>query len=162
MEISFRTIPREEDIKNVREIVASTGFFHDHELDVAVELVEEFLKSGEESGYYFVFAEIDGKCVAYTCYGPDPMTKSCFELYWIVTHNDFRKKGIGQKLLEYTHSQAAKQGCSMIVAETSGREKYKPTREFYDSTGYKLEAVLKDYYDKGDDKYIYVRRFQEP
>jgi ribosomal protein S18 acetylase RimI-like enzyme len=86
------------------------------------------------------------------------MTKSCFDLYWIVTHNDFRGKGIGKKLLDETYREAGKLGCTMIIAETSGRDHYKPTRAFYDSAGYTLEAVIRDYYDKGDDKCIYVKR----
>jgi len=158
MNLTFRTIPEEDDVKRIEEIVSSTGFFHDFETEVAVELIEERLKEGEASGYYFVFAEADGKTVAYTCYGPDPVTKSTFLLFWIVTHRDYMGKGIGRRLLEETHSRVKKMGGTMIVAETSGRDMYAPTRAFYSKSGYVPEAVIKDYYDKGDDKYIYVKR----
>jgi len=160
MNITFRTTPDKKDVWRIREIVESTGFFYDHERDIAVELIEERLSKGEQSGYFFVFAEADGITVAYTCYGLNPMTKSGFELYWIVTHNDYRGKGIGIKLLEATHNEAKKMGATMIIAETSGREKYAPTRSFYIKAGYKLEAVIKDFYDKGDDRCFYVKRFK--
>jgi GNAT superfamily N-acetyltransferase len=158
MDLTFRTDPGEEDINSIRDIVKSTGFFYDHETDVAVELIEERLANGISSGYYFVFAEVDGKTVAYSCYGHDEMTRSCFELYWIVTHKDYRGKGIGKKLVDFTCSRARELGSTMIIAETSGREHYAPTRAFYDSTGFTLEATIRDYYDKGDDKYFYVKR----
>ena len=158
MKITFRTIPGQKDIQRIREIVVSTGFFYDFETEVAVELITDRLKNGESTGYHFVFAEVDGITAAFSCFGHDEMTKSCFELYWIVTHNDFRSKGIGKKLLEETYKEAKKSGCTMIIAETSGRDHYKPTRAFYDSAGYVLEAVIRDYYDKGDDKCIYVKR----
>ena len=158
MEIVFRTDPLPDDVKSIKEIVVSTGFFYEHEVGVAVELIEERLEKGTASGYYFVFAEVDGKTAAYSCFGHDEMTRSCFDLYWIVTHNDFRGMGIGKKILEETYSEARKLGCTMIIAETSGREHYKPTRAFYDSAGYTLEATIRDYYDKGDDKCIYVKR----
>ena len=58
------------DLATVRDIVTSTGFFHDHEVDVAVELVEERLRRGDASGYYFAFVEVDGRTVAYSCFGP--------------------------------------------------------------------------------------------
>jgi hypothetical protein len=45
------------DSHNIREIVNSTGFFYNHEVEVAVELLEERLKTGIERGYYFVFAD---------------------------------------------------------------------------------------------------------
>ena len=158
MNLTFRTVPEQKDIERIREIVVSTGFFYDHETEVAVDLITERLNEGISTGYHFVFAEVDGTTAAYTCFGHDEMTKSCFDLYWIVTHNDFRGKGIGKKLLDETYREARKLGCTMIIAETSGRDHYKPTRAFYDSAGYTLEAVIRDYYDKGDDKCIYVKR----
>lgn len=158
MNLTFRTIPEKRDIKRIREIVVSTKFFYDHETDVAVELIEERLSKGESTGYHFVFAEADGVTAAYSCYGPIPMTKSSFDLYWIVTDNDYRGKGIGKKLLEETYREARKMGCTLIIAETSGLEHYSPTRAFYESNNYNLEARIRDFYDKGDDKFIYVKK----
>ena len=48
-ELSYRLDARADDIARVREIVESTGYFYDHEVDVAVELVEERLARGEKS-----------------------------------------------------------------------------------------------------------------
>ncbi|MFN8211075.1 MAG: GNAT family N-acetyltransferase [Bacteroidales bacterium] len=158
MNLTFRTTPEKRDIQRIREIVESTGFFYDFETDVAVELVEERLRDGESTGYHFVFAEVDGVTAAYSCFGHIEMTKSCFDLYWIVTHHDFRGKGVGKKLLDKTYEEARKMGCKIIIAETSGREHYAPTRAFYDSAGYTLEATIKDYYDDGDDKLMYTKR----
>lgn len=160
MNITFRTTPEKKDSERIREIVESTRFFYEHEVEVAVELIEERLEKGESTGYYFVFAEVDGIMAAYSCYGPIPMTKSSFDLYWIVTHNDYRGKGIGKKLLEETYKQAKLMGCTLIIAETSGLEHYAPTRSFYDSNNFTLEARLRDFYDKGDDKYIYFKKLE--
>ena len=158
MNLTFRTEPVPGDARSIREIVESTGFFYDHEIAVAVELIEERLSKGVASGYFFIFAETDGITAAYACFGHDEMTRSCFDLYWIVTHQDYRGMGIGKKLLEATYSEARKLGCTMLIAETSGREQYKPTRIFYESAGFTLEATIRDYYDKGDDKCFYVMR----
>ena len=102
MNITFRTIPEKRDIQRVLEIVESTKFFYDHEVEIAAELVAERLSQGESTEYYFVFAEVDGVTVAYSCYGPIAMSTTSFDLYWIATHNDFRGKGIGKKLIEET------------------------------------------------------------
>jgi GNAT superfamily N-acetyltransferase len=159
MNLTFRKIPKKEDVQLIREIVLSTKFFYDHEVEVAVELIEERLKKSEESGYHFIFAEADGITVAYSCYGPISLSKSGFDLYWIVTHHDYRGKGIGRQLLEETFRQAKAIGCTSLYAETSGLDHYAPTRAFYISNQFILEATLKDFYDKGDDKLIYVIRF---
>jgi GNAT superfamily N-acetyltransferase len=158
MSLTFRTTPEIRDIISIREIVESTKFFYDHEIEIAVELIEERLNRGEETGYYFVFAELDGVTVAYSCYGPIEMSKTSFDLYWIATHNDYRGKGIGKKLLDETFRAARNMGCRIIIAETSGLPHYAPTRAFYATTGFDLEARLKDFYDIGDDKVFYTKR----
>jgi len=97
-EISIRRNVYQSDIEAVREIATSTNFFYDHEIPVAVELIEEAYSKGKESGYEFIFADIDGKPVGYACYGLIPCTKTSFDLYWIVVHNSQRGKGIGKIL----------------------------------------------------------------
>lgn len=158
MNLTFRTEPVKSDIEIVREITDSTRFFYDHEVEIAAELVQERVEQGESTGYFFVFAEVDGVTVAYSCYGPITMSKTSFDLYWIVTHNDFRGKGIGRKLLEETYKHAKAMGCKILIAETSGLPHYEPTRAFYTGNKFTLEASLKDFYAEGDDKLFYTKR----
>jgi len=153
--VQLRRYLKVADYESVRDICDSTGFFYPEEVDVAVELLDERIQRGEDCGYYFVFAELDGKTIGYSCFGPVPMTKGSWDLYWIVTHNDYRGKGIGKMLLQATYDDARKLGARAIYAETSGREKYVPTRKFYENNQYSIEVVMKDFYDLGDDKYVY-------
>jgi hypothetical protein len=46
-------------------------------------------------------------------------------------------------------------GGRVIYIETSSKAQYEPTRKFYENYGCDVEAVLKDFYDTGDHKYIY-------
>jgi phosphoribosylformimino-5-aminoimidazole carboxamide ribonucleotide (ProFAR) isomerase len=48
-------------------------------------------------------------------------------------------------------------GGKRIYVETSSRHQYQPTHGFYESCGYRTEAVLKDFYTEGDSKIIYVK-----
>ncbi|OFX41575.1 MAG: hypothetical protein A2X08_06520 [Bacteroidetes bacterium GWA2_32_17] len=156
MDIQFRTTPALEDAKKIREIIESSGFFHDHEIVVAVELLIERLEEGENGHYQFIFAEIDGVTAGYACYGFISCTKSSYDLYWLATHNDFRGKGIGKKILNEMYKHIKSLGGTAVYAETSEREQYLPTRKFYESCGYLKEAVLKDFYDIGDSKAVFV------
>ncbi|MBN1105272.1 MAG: GNAT family N-acetyltransferase, partial [Deltaproteobacteria bacterium] len=58
--LSYRDTPVPPDIKTIREIVSSSGFFSPAEVEIAGELVEERLAKGVSSGYHFIFAEDDG------------------------------------------------------------------------------------------------------
>lgn len=156
--VSFREDVLPGDPEAVRDIVASTGFFHDHEIDVAVELVDERLQKGLKSGYLFLFAEQGGRTVGYSCFGEIACTEGSYDLYWIAVHNDCRNQGVGKKLLEKTEALIAGLKGRVIWVETSGREKYVPTRKFYLRFGYTEEGVLKGFYAANDDKVIYVKR----
>jgi ribosomal protein S18 acetylase RimI-like enzyme len=158
--ITFRTEVRPEDVDIVRDIIVSTGFFYDFEVPVAVELVQERLDEGEQCGYYFLFAEEDGKTVSYSCFGPIAATEGSFDLYWIATHNDCRGKGFGKMLIEETHKIIREMGGRIVIAETSTIEKYTPTRLFYDHIGYTLEARIDDFYKEGDGKVFFVKRLK--
>lgn len=159
MNITFRTEIHESDFKRIHEIIESTGFFYDYEIPVAVELAVEAHRDGQEkSEYYFVFVEVDGVTVGYACYGPIACTKGSFDLYWIAVHNDYRNLKLGKLLLQKTHEALKEMGGRLIIAETSGTEKYAPTRKFYLNNGYIAESIIKDFYLPNDDKYMFVFR----
>ncbi len=160
-EITLRKEVRESDIEAVRDIVTSTNFFYDHEIPVAVELVEEAYSKGSESGYEVIFADIDGKPAGYACYGLIPCTKTSYDLYWIVVHNSQRGNGIGKILLNEVTHDVEKMGGSAIYIETSAKEFYRPTQKFYEAAGCTLEATFRDFYDIGDDKRVYVKRIEK-
>ena len=96
----FRKTVVPSDIMNVTQILKSTGFFKPHEIDVAIELVEDRMKNGEGCGYQFCFLELEGRTVAYGCYGEIPCTIKNYDLYWLAVDNTFRGKGLGRMLLE--------------------------------------------------------------
>ncbi len=153
----FRTEVLPSDVETVRTICASTGNFFPAEVNVAAELVTERLAKGEESGYYFVFAEENATVVGYTCYGPIACTEASFDLYWIAVDPVHQKKSIGRALMERTECAVATMRGKRIYVETSGKPGYLSTRLFYQHCGYNLESVLKDFYSSGDDKVIFLK-----
>lgn len=153
----FRSEILKADLKNVREIVSSTDFFSTEEVEIAVELVDERLIKGESSGYHFLFAEIEGKTIAYSCFGPIPATKLSYDLYWIAVHKDYQNLGLGKIILAESESLIDQLCGKRIYVETSGKEQYIATRKFYLSCNYKEEAVLEDFYAPGDAKYLYLK-----
>lgn len=155
--VVYRHEAKPSDVKDVLMIAQSSGFFNSAELEMAVELVEERLALGDESGYHFIFAERSGKAIGFTCFGPIAGTEGSYDLYWIALLDGFRGMGIGKKLLSLTENRIAEMGGRRIYIETSSRDQYDPTRQFYEARGYKEEALLQDFYAPGDSKVIYVK-----
>ncbi len=158
--VVFRHEVRQEDVETVREIVEATGYFNSGEVLVALELVQDHLvKGAAESGYYFVFAELKGRTVGYTCFGPIPCTVSSHNLYWIAVRPDAQGRGIGQALLRETEKVMRASGGTRSYIDTSFKDQYENTRHFYEALGYRLAAKLDDYYGPGDAKVIYYKVF---
>jgi GNAT superfamily N-acetyltransferase len=156
-EIKIRRKVVENDLETVRAIADSSGFFREDEIDVAVELVGEALAKGDESGYFFLFAEMQGETVGFACFGPVPCTIGSFDLYWIAVHQNQRRQGIGHLLLKQTETAVEKLKGRKIYIETSSLPKYDPTRYFYLAAGYSEVARFKDFYNAGDDKVVYSK-----
>lgn len=156
----WRTALQESDAAAVRELVADTGFFSLSEQQLAVELVEETLARGKDSGYEFVFADRPGqpgRLSGYTCFGPIPATLASYDLYWIAVSPGDQHKGFGRELLQETERLARQQNGRRMFVDTSGREQYEPTRRFYERMGYRIEARLGDFYAPGDAKVIFAK-----
>jgi len=156
----WRVTVQDSDAAAVYSLVKQTGFFSESEEKIALELVEETLAVGKESGYEFVFVDAPndaGSLLGYTCYGPIPDTASSFDLYWIAVSPRQQRSGLGSELLRETERLARQQNASRMFVDTSGREQYTPTRNFYERMGYREEARLVDFYAPGADKVIYAK-----
>jgi len=135
----------------------STEFFRPDEVDIAVELVDAFVANGEASGYEFRFAEQNGWVVGYICYGLIGCTLGSYDIYWIVVDRQSQGKGIGRLLLQEAEQDLVSRHARLVYIETSNKPQYEPTRQFYQRCGYNVAAVMKDFYDDGDDKVVLVR-----
>lgn len=159
--MKWRNTVHAADIERVRELVARTGYFSTTEIDIAAELVAETVLQGDDSDYRFLFADAEdaaGIIRGYSCYGLVPATRSSFDLYWIAVDPDFQGKGLGREILVRTENLAAAQGATAMYVDTSGRQKYRPTRAFYAAQGYDEAARLEGFYAPGDDKVIFRKQ----
>ena len=145
------------DVEAIEALVAATGFFTEEEVGVAGLLAADRLEKGAGSEYEFLIVEADGALAGYACYGRTPCTGANYDLYWIAVAPAHQGHGLGRALFAEVEAIVARAGGRRIYAETSGTDKYAPTRKFYLRTGFQCEAVLKDFYRDGDDKVIYMK-----
>jgi ribosomal protein S18 acetylase RimI-like enzyme len=158
MPLTFRTELTPDDRVRIRAMVESTGVFNAVELDCAVELADERLEDGPPSGYFFLFAELDGRVVGYACYGPIALTVGSYDLFWIAVDKSAQGMGLGRKIMDKVAEIIRSEGGRNIYIETSTRPHYQPTRAFYERCGCALVATFDDFYAPGDGKAIYCKR----
>ncbi len=147
-----------KDRKAIEEILRSTDFFYEFEIQTALEIADATLAKGEEkSGYLWMKIVDDDGFVAFANYAKNDFSTHSWDLFWIAVHQNSRNKKLGSLLLKAVEEDVKKAGGKILWIETSGRPLYASTEAFYQRNGYTLQASLKDFYADGDPKQIYAR-----
>ena len=147
-----------KDRKNIEEILRSTDFFYEFEIQTALEIADETILDGmEKSGYFWMKVTDEDGVVAFGNYGKNEFSIHSWELYWIAVHQNSRNKKLGSVLLKAIEDDVRKSGGKILWIETSGRPLYASTEAFYVRNGYNLHASLKDFYGPDDPKQIYAK-----
>jgi GNAT superfamily N-acetyltransferase len=149
---------KSEDRKNIEEILRSSGFFYEFEIETALEIADETLAKGsEKSGYYWLKVTDEDGVIAFANYGKNAFSSHSWELYWIAVHQNSRNKKLGTVMLKAIEDHVRELGGRILWIETSGRPLYTSTEGFYRKNGYLLMASLKDFYGPDDPKQIYSK-----
>lgn len=150
------------------EVVRATGVFREEEVTVAAELFDATFGASATAadapdGYRFVgaFGEHD-RLIGYACYGLTPGTVGTWDLYWIAVDPALHGAGVGSAIMGEVERRLSAERAHLVVVETSSRSDYAPTRRFYERLGYVECARVRDFYARGDDRIILVKRFHEP
>jgi hypothetical protein len=86
------------------------------------------------------------------------MTRTTYDLYWLATRAANMRQGYGRELFAVVEDEIKVRGGRLLIIETSSKEKYRGTHDFYGRIGCELAARVRDFYDEGDDQLIYCKR----
>lgn len=154
MSCSLRPVGRAHRAR-LEQLTRATGLFREEEVATAVELLDECLAGDDD--YRFVGAFDGDELIGYACWGPTPGTMATCDLYWIVVDRGRQGAGIGSQLLGEVERLLTADGRRLVVAETSSRADYEPTRRFYEARGYTRAATIPGYYAPGDDLVVFTK-----
>ena len=132
-------------------LIGTIENFNEEERDVAIELIDGALEPETPTGYRCQVVEDDGRVCGYLCWGRTPMTARTFDLYWVAVDRRLRSRGLGRALCLDLEARVASAGGGNIRIETSSKESYGKTLQFYLDLGYIVAARLADFYDEGDE-----------
>ncbi|NLH18010.1 MAG: GNAT family N-acetyltransferase [Phycisphaerae bacterium] len=148
---------KEGDLEPTLAMLEGTHFFYPAEVEVAREVLAEAIAHGPTGHYQSLVLEENGRILGWICFGPTPCTLGTFDIYWLAIDQSTQGRGLGTLLLDDSLRRIADREGRLVIVETSGRERYDPTRAFYEKRGFALSARSKDFYAPGDDKIIYTR-----
>jgi len=143
----------------VMDLIKATDMFTPGEIEVAEELIDDYLLRPDQKDYRAVVVETrDGGVGGYMTWGPTPLTEGAYDLYWMAVSPKEQGRGLGKELVRWLERTVAGLGGRLIIIETAGQPKYDPTRKFYLGLEYKEVARVPDFYKPGDDRIIYTKQ----
>ncbi len=150
---------RASDRVPLTELLRETGAFDEHEIAVALELIERGCAPDNIDYLFKIAVDEKHRVVGYACYGLVPLTDGVYDLYWIAVHPNLQGKKVGQLLIQAVEQAVREVGGRMLLIETASKTEYQTTRAFYERVGYQEIARIPDFYRSGDDKIIYRKKF---
>jgi len=144
----------EGDTKAVKSILDSIELFPAKILD---QMTGPYFYEEDSREIWFTAVENEipvgiGLCV------PELLTEDTYNIVSIGVGALEQGKGIGTKMMTYIESELKKINGRLLIVETSSDEKYIKTQAFYNKLGYNKEAIIKDFWQAGEDKIIYTKR----
>ena len=149
----------EKDRAILLSMLIKTQAFTSAEIDVAMELIDIVLKDRIQKDYQIdCMVDDQDLAIGYICYGPTPMARGTFDLYWIAVDPDFQEQGAGARLLSFLEEGVKAREGRMILADTSTIPQFEKTQKFYLKNGFQEVARVPDYYHPGNDRITFCKR----
>jgi aminoglycoside 6'-N-acetyltransferase I len=150
---------KQSDAVEIENILKKIPIFNEEEIGIAMELVNIAVTVPKQTDYNIYVYENGGNILGYHCTGKRPLTDGVYDLYWIVSDPESGKKGIGKNLLDHAEDFVKKNNGRWILAETSSKESYTKTRNFYLRNNYSIIAEINDFYKIGDSLMVFGKYF---
>jgi GNAT superfamily N-acetyltransferase len=148
-----------DDAHKIEELLRKIENFSHNELDIAMELVNIAACNPGQTDYNIFVYDHEGEVLGYHCTGRRPLTDGVYDLYWIASDRTSTIKGIGKSLLEHAEEFVIQNNGRWILAETSSKESYSKTRNFYLRNNYSVIAQINDFYSVGDNLVVFGKYF---
>jgi ribosomal protein S18 acetylase RimI-like enzyme len=140
---------RQDDLPRAQALIAAVDLFPP---ELLPGMAGPFLSGQAEDRW--LLAE-DGDAIAYVA--PERLTEGTWNLLLLAVDPARQGQGLGRALITAVEQVLREAGARLLLVETSGVPEFSGQREFYRHIGYAEEARIRDYYQAGDDKVIFVK-----
>ncbi len=149
------------DVSSLVQLARDIGTFTDEEIDCLQNDLFEYLqelKDGNSEDIVLTL-RIGREIVGLRFSGPLPMTDRSWMLFWILVAPAYQGKGLGRLMLSLVSDQVQMHDGRLLLIETSDSAAFAPARSVYEKSGFKQVAHLEDFYEEGQGKCIFGRKF---
>ena len=145
---------KQEDIHDLKKVIDSCGLFPSEYLD---EMIHDYLNTTESQDIWFTYTDVNSaKAIGYCV--PEKLTSGTYNLLAIGVAQDYQRMGIAKEMMHYIEQVLKAKGGRILLVETSSDDTQKPARTLYKKLAYTRMAVIKDFWNEGEDKIVFWKR----
>lgn len=142
------------DIEGLKTVVESCELFPSEQLD---EMMEEYFRNAQTPDIWFTCID-QNKPIAIGYCVPEKLTQGTYNLLAIGVALTFQRMGIATEMMQYWEQLLKQKNARILIVETSGDPAQMAARNFYKKIGYIQEATIKDFWNDGEDKIIFLKK----
>lgn len=142
------------DIEELKKVCDSSGLFPSEYLD---EMVSDYFNNSDTQDIWFTYID-NKKPVAIGYCVPEKFTNETYNLLAIGVSQDTQRKGIASQMMKYIEQLLKNKGGRILIVETSSDDAQIGARKLYQKIGYTQEAVIRDFWNVGEDKIVFWKR----
>jgi ribosomal protein S18 acetylase RimI-like enzyme len=143
-----------QDLPHFKQVIDSNELFPSELLD---DMTQDFFNN-EATTDIWRCAELDNRPIAVAYCAPERMTEGTYNLYLIAVSAELKGQGIGSQIMQHIETELKSNGARVLLVETSGLPEFDQTRSFYDKCNYTREAVIRNFYQEGEDKVVFWKK----
>lgn len=143
------------DLSFLKKTIDSTELFPSELLD---EMIDDYLHNSNSQDIWITSIDEKNTPISVAFCAPEKLTEGTYNLYAIAVHKNHQGKGVGADMMRYLENRLSESNQHLLIVETSSLPTFELTRQFYVQLEYHQEAIIRNFYSKGDDKVIFIKQ----
>ncbi len=142
------------DIDGLKIVLDSCGLFPSEYLD---EMIADYLNNADTQDFWFTYFDNNSPVAIGYC-APEKLTNGTYNLLAIGVAESFQRKGIANQMMNYIEQHLKSKDGRILIVETSTDDAQVGARQLYKKIGYTQEAVIRDFWNDGEDKIVFLKK----
>ena len=142
-------------IEELKDVLDSCGLFPSQYLD---EMISDYLNNADTQDIWFTYIDNNSPVAIGYCV-PEKMTEGTFNLLAIGVSKNYQRTGKASQMMTYIEQLIKKKNGRILIIETSSHNDQIGARKLYNKIGYTEEAVIRDFWNEGENKIVFWKKF---
>jgi ribosomal protein S18 acetylase RimI-like enzyme len=142
------------DIDGLKKVIDSSELFPSEYLD---EMISDYFNNPETQDIWFTNIDDNTPTAVGYCV-PEKLTNGTYNLLAIGVSQNAQRSGVGTEMMTYIEQQLKQKGGRILIVETSSDDAQIGARKFYNKIGYTQMAIIKDFWNEGEDKIVFWKK----